>query len=208
MYLGHRMSEDLDFAIGALRLPAKKLAKVMKKLGSADCEIVDILSISDRDNFENDGLDIENYQQDWLVNGTKLTFFTFGNNEYEQSVIRSSAYEVFEGIKIASLDTIALTKCHALTKRTKSRDLFDIYHLIRDGYLSIELVVAGMQKFNPSMTYETCLHRIVEKPIQKDDEGLYPVGVEMPIEKIREFLLGKFDEFEVAATLKLSDRWR
>ena len=104
MYLGQKISENLDFAIGALRLPANKLAILMKNLESANCEIVEILSISDRDNFENDGLD---NQKDWLVNGTKLPFFTFGNNEYEQSVISSSAYEVFEGIKIASLDTIA-----------------------------------------------------------------------------------------------------
>lgn len=188
MRLGHRMSEDIDFAIGTLRLPTDKISVLMRRLNDAGCEVVDVLSESARDDFENDGLDIENYQQDWLVNGAKLTFFTFGNNEYEQKTISDSSYDVFDGIKIASLDTIAKTKCHALTKRTKSRDLFDVYHLIQVGALNVESVIAEMQKFNSSMTYETCVHRIVDKQIQADDEGLNSVGVSISIGDIRKRL--------------------
>lgn len=203
MRIGHRSSEDLDFAIGAARLPAKKIRTLLGRLAQAGFDIVDVTNPGARDDFENDGLEIENYQQDWLVGDTKLTFFTYGNNEHEQKTISESCFDVFEGIKIASIDTIAKTKCLAVTRRTKSRDLFDIYHLIQTGNLTIESVIVEMQQTNSYLSYENCVHRILEKPIQKDDEGLNPIGVDISVEKIREYLSDRIDELEIKISKKL-----
>lgn len=197
MRIGHRTSEDLDFAIGTQRLPTKKIQTLLARLEQAGFKIVDATNPGTRDDFENDGLEIENYQQDWIVNDCKLTFFTYGNTEHEQKTISESCFDVFEGIKIASIDTIAKTKCLAMTRRTKSRDLFDIYHLIETGNLTIEAVIAEMQQTNAHLNYDGCIHRLLEKPIQKDDEGLNPIGVGISVEQIREYLAEQIDKLEI-----------
>lgn len=207
MQIEHRLSEDIDFAVGTQKLPKSKIVEILRRLESADMEIVDCTSEAARDDFTNDGLDVEDYQQDWLVNGTKLTFFTYGNNAYENKIVAESSFDLFEGIKVASIDTIAKTKCHALTKRMKSRDLFDIYHLIKAGHLSMEEVIAEMQRSNPHMTYETCTHRILEKPIQADDEGLTPIDVDTSVEKIREFLTARVEELELSISTRMLQQY-
>ena len=196
MRIEHRLSEDLDFAVTAPKLPRHKIEKLLQRLASGGAEIVDITNVGARDDFIDTGFDLEDYHQDWLVNNTKLTFFTYGNNDYENKVIKESSFDVCNGVKIASIATIAKTKCHALTRRMKSRDLFDIYHLIAAGHLSMEDVVAEMQRSNLHMTFETCTHRILEKPIQADDEGLTPIGINKSIDEIRAYLAEKVGELE------------
>ncbi len=196
MQLEHRLSEDIDFAVGTLRLPKKKIGELLTRLENAGMEVVDSTSEAARDELTNDGLDVEDYHQDWLVDGAKLTFFTYGNNNYESKIIAESPFETFQGIKVASIDTIAKTKCHALTRRMKSRDLFDIYHLVKNGYLSIDGVIAEMQRSNPHMTLETCTHRLLEKPVQPDDEGLSPIGVDKTVDEIRQCLAKRVEELE------------
>lgn len=200
MQIEHRQSEDLDFATGKSKLPKHKIEKLLGRLEEEGMEVVDITDPGARDDFINDGYEIEDYQQDWLVDGTKLTFFTYGKNPYESDVISNSTYQSLESIKIASLDTIAKTKCHTLTRRMKSRDLFDVYYLIQSGHLTVEKVVAEMQKSNRHMTFETCVDRILEKPMQANDEGLVPIGVDISVQEIRDYLTPKVAELEQAIT--------
>lgn len=196
MRIGHRLSEDIDFATGALKLPVQNIAALMTLFESKGHEVIDIVDDSTRHDFINDGLDVENYHQDWLVDGVKLTFFTYGQNDYERNTINNAGFDSFEGIKIADLDAIAKTKCHVVTRRTKSRDFFDIDCLINSGILTIENVITEMQKSNPHMTYETAVFRLIEKPIQVNDEGLVSVGVEISIEQIRESLAARISAME------------
>jgi hypothetical protein len=121
--------------------------------------------------------------------------------------IKESTFDVFKGIKVASLGTIAKTKCHALTKRMKSRDLFDIYHLIKAGHLSMEEIIAEMQRCSQHMTFETCTHRILEKPMQTDDEGFFPIDIDISVDKIREFLLTKVEELELNISTRLLQQY-
>lgn len=207
MQIDHRLSEDIDFAIGTQKLPRRKIVEILKRLEAAGQEIIDFTSEAARDDFTNDGLEVEDYQQDWLVSGTKLTFFTYGNNAYENKIIAESPFDMFKGIKVASLGTIAKTKCHALTKRMKSRDLFDIYHLINAGHLSMEEVIAEMQRSSPHMTFETCTHRILEKPMQADDEGLTPIDIDISVDKIREFLTTKVEELELNISTRMLQQY-
>lgn len=208
MQIQHRVSEDIDFAVGTLKLPKQTIETLITRLEAAGMEVINATSEAARDEFDNDGLDVEDYHQDWLVDGTKLTFFTYGNNAHESKIIGESPFESFHSIRVASLDTIAKTKCHALTRRMKSRDLFDICHLIGSGHLSIADVIAEMQKSDRHMTFETCVNRLLEKPLQADDEGLMPIGVEIPLGDIRAALAQQVEDLEEDIAAALIQRYR
>lgn len=185
---GHRLSEDLDFATADARLPVDQIAGLLKELANNGCQIIDATDPGARDEFINDGLDIELYQQDWLVDGVKLTFFSYGKNQHEIETLRAAKPGLFENIPVADIDTIAKTKAQVVTRRIKSRDLFDLAHLIEDGMIKTEDIIREMQSSDPHMTYETAVYRLVNQPIQADDEGLVPVGVSANITEIRKSL--------------------
>ena len=74
VYLKHRLSEDLDFATTENKLPKKAISDFLDRLREDGCEVEDILPMAERQYAENEGCDIDDYHQDWSVDGVKLTF--------------------------------------------------------------------------------------------------------------------------------------
>ncbi|MDR2196061.1 MAG: hypothetical protein LBE50_05605 [Gallionellaceae bacterium] len=76
-------------------------------------------------------------------------------------------------------------KAQALGYRTKSRDLFDVDTMIRNGDTTIRAVIEELQQTNPYAAYETLIYRILEKPLDADDEGLGATRAQESVETIR-----------------------
>jgi hypothetical protein len=76
MHIGHRLSEDLDFAIAAPRLPRLALDGLIRILQVQGWSVARNDAEASYDEFLNAGMSLHDYQQDFLVNGVKLTFFT------------------------------------------------------------------------------------------------------------------------------------
>lgn len=197
----HRLSVDLDFATGDVSLDVCAIKKLIDAVSASGAGVVDITDPAVRDDFTDSGLDVEHYQQDWLINGVKVTFFSYGKNPIESATLRNAGYCIVDGIKVADMHTLSLTKCQVLANRTKSRDLFDVDMLIRKRHITMRNVIAEMQRANPHMTFEDVVYRIIEKPIQSNDEGLSVIGVTEDIRTIRERLANQVIEVgkEIAA---------
>lgn len=205
--LGHRNSLDLDFATSEEKLNVKNISSLIQEISKSGVSCIDVTDAGAADEFANDGLDIADYQQDWLVGDVKVQFFTYGRNSVERDALDGDEVpEYIDGIKIASLSALIKTKSHVVCKRTKSRDLFDLYTLLKDGHTTIDAILVEMQSANPYLSYENLRHRLAEKPVRGDDEGLSPVGVHMPTEDIQRELANFLDDFESRATSDLAPR--
>ena len=82
LHLGHRISEDLDFALRglgdqpALQLPRLPLEALLRSLRSAGVSIDHrYLPATDSVDFESAGMDAEDYQLEYLMDGVKVSFF-------------------------------------------------------------------------------------------------------------------------------------
>ena len=207
MWLAHRKSEDIDFAIAAAKLPRAIVDNILAGLNNPLC----ITPLSARDDFLNDGIDVDDYHQDWLVDGVKLSFFTYGSSEYHRQVLMDGSDDSRIGhITIPHVKTIARTKCHALAHRIKSRDLYDALQIINQKVMSFGEVIAEMQRSQPHLTYEMAVYRVLDWKIPETDEGLLPVGVQVSIADIRQALANekKLFEEEVAAELSATTQPR
>lgn len=203
--IGHRNSLDLDFATNSMRLDANRISRLIKAISDDGISCVDVTDVGAADEFANDGLEISDYQQDWLIGDVKVQFFAYGQNDVERAALDGDV-DFVDGIAISSIPVIAKTKAHVVCKRTKSRDLFDLLVLIKEGFVSIDSVLAEMQLANPHMSYELLRYRLAEKPILEDDEGISPVGVQISVEDIRRELGECLDDFETRAASEFSPK--
>lgn len=170
--IGHRLSEDLDFAM--LTLCREEIDAMMFSYGGIqtphDATAVDYAS--------NEGDDLYDYHLKYLLNGVKVEFFVPPFNILEKEVWTSEPTTPYEGttLKIASFKTIMYMKTSAFWNRKKYRDLFDIYYAIThvEGYDANEFIERYL-KYNITYTKEALYTKIksktdfYEKP---DDEGI------------------------------------
>ena len=168
----HRLSEDLDFAM--LELPTSEIADMMDSYSAKRIEH-DALALG---YAENDGGDLEEYHLKYILNDTKIEFFTPPFNLHEKEVWMNEPVGRYEStkLKIASFKTIIYMKSMAFWNRKKYRDLFDIHYAIVnvDGYEAKDFV-ENYLKYNITYTKKALHEKIksksefCEKPT---DEGI------------------------------------
>ncbi len=126
--IGHRISEDLDFAFPTLRLPRKRIEMLMDRLRQEKFKVERNDDPSAWDEFERDGMDLHDHQQDWLVNDcTKLSFFTLAADIAPFLPTASR-----KGPRVAEASEIFLLKSLLTADRSKSRDWLDLYVLMTE----------------------------------------------------------------------------
>ena len=169
--INHRLSEDLDFA--SLEIPVKEIESMMNGYGAKKLEH----DVTMEDYVTNDGEDIENSYMKFMLNGVKVEFFTPPFNLFEVSVWEKDKYNYYENssLKIASLDTIIYMKTMAFWNRKKYRDLFDIYFVLSENYISANKFIDDYLENN--ITYKTDnLYKKIQSTTQfykrSNDEGI------------------------------------
>lgn len=92
-----------------------------------------IFSEKRREEFEIVGEDIDDYHQDWLINGIKVTFFDNSSDAGIKDVFKEDKYETYGNIKISSVESIFKMKSLMFYSRSKVRDYFDLFVLYNSG---------------------------------------------------------------------------
>jgi hypothetical protein len=126
MHIGHRISEDLDFMTTDPKLPRASLTALVKILERNGFTVARDDDPTLYDEFLNDGLDLHDYHQLFLVDGVKVDFFSpdpdfVGMVEASRSPLP----------RVASLAELFRTKALAAATRSQSRDWIDLYVLFR-----------------------------------------------------------------------------
>ena len=172
LYLNHRLSEDLDFATTNKTLPKTDISDLLKRLEDMGSVIENILPVAAQQDAINEGVDIEDYQQDWLIDGVKLTFFTLEKENGRDKLAADHGKAWKNKLRLASLDTLFVTKTLVLTDRHAMRDNFDMHALMSQEGYSYNDVLDAYKTFRPYASLKISENRLLSKDYPLTDPGL------------------------------------
>ena len=172
VYLKHRLSEDLDFATTEKKLPREAIYNLLNRLSEDGCVIEDILPMAERQYAENEGCDIDDYHQDWSVDGVKLTFFTLSMENGREKLAEDPGEEWSKNLRLASLKTLFITKALVLADRHAMRDNFDMYVLLQRDDFSYADVIEVFKAYRPYTDLKIPFNRLRSSDYPLTDPGL------------------------------------
>jgi predicted nucleotidyltransferase component of viral defense system len=199
--IGHRISEDLDVVYQGQRLPSTRLSALVKSLENSGFFLLATDDPGAAFEFEVAGLDLRDYQQDFLVNEkVKLTFFT--PDQPLSAVLDPTSSET---IRVASLDELFASKALICASRSTIRDWFDLRTLISDHGYSIADMQAVFERVNDLRNFDLALQRLCSATPGAGDPGLAAILTEPPsANEVAEFFRAKRAEFEAGQASRLA----
>lgn len=198
---GHRVSLDFDFAQFGGILPGFRIDQLLARLKREGCKTQQITTSSEISQFKiNSGKNLLDYVRDYVINGVKVTFFVHGKNDCQYEYYQSATKIKEPGMNfdILGIEGLKVAKTLVLADRVRSRDLYDLYVLMRDydySMSSLETVVKELATLDDIEHYKAIMRR--EIPLDKDDEGLEAVGLESDPEKMYDFFNEMINKYEV-----------
>lgn len=170
LHSGHRQSEDLDFAFTGVRLPRAAIRRIIDRVVEQGFEASRATDETAILYWENEGEDLEAHQQDWTVNGVRITFVASDSRE-RGAFLKRHAVPAFGNIKALDLDGLFEMKSRLLTRRTASRDIFDLWHFLAHEGRTMEEVVAFAKEEDNYYTLDLIRHRLLPSAPPKLDPG-------------------------------------
>lgn len=203
LQIGHRLSEDLDFATLESKLPAARLDALMAVLEAEGRQVSLLTPQSQIESFRiNSGRKLLNYARDYVVDGAKLTFFARGSSAPPNQLAwlaQSSKSSSGKGFAVLGLAGLFAMKALVLADRARSRDLFDLMVLIRDNGFTIDEALRLAGTLAPIEKRDIERHKAVMTgviPLDAEDEGFDSIGLAVGIEDIYAFFGGEVDRYE------------
>jgi predicted nucleotidyltransferase component of viral defense system len=200
--LAHRLSEDLDFAMEDKRLDRRAIRRVIGALGKEGMALTQYPHDHERQRFETDDLDLDDYQQDYSASGVKLSFFIpeYPRTQSDAIIGRPDPLEGVDtgSISVASLKTLAIMKSLLLGQRITTRDMFDVVALVKHGALTYAQVFDWQN--SRSLGYDWLRSRLLQATQPRNDPGVQPLDKTIPADFIalKEQLVAAMDLYEQA----------
>jgi hypothetical protein len=116
--INHRLSEDIDFCKWKTtnsEIPKVNRFQIQNELSNLGIEKINIL---------------DEFHVDYTVNGVKITFFC--NGMYKNPA-QLQTTNFINNIKLPDINSIGIMKLEAMKHRSKLRDYFDIYSILKAG---------------------------------------------------------------------------
>ncbi|HVC30856.1 MAG TPA: nucleotidyl transferase AbiEii/AbiGii toxin family protein [Steroidobacteraceae bacterium] len=192
--IAHRRSADLDFAFSSKQLPRRRIDGLLDDL-RAEHEIIALANVAAERDFLDSGLEISDYQRDYSVGGVKVTFFTPDPAKLGEALRGDLGVHGLTRIRVADLDSLFRMKAVTLNSRTATRDLFDVYTLVRKhGYREEDIFgYARLFDFSP----DTLKTRLRHARRRADDPGIeVPDGVPPTFEQLQAFFVEAVNRVE------------
>jgi hypothetical protein len=203
---GHRLSEDLDFACPGAHLDRIAIGKILNGLRHAGFDPRLMPNEDARQEAEIGGLDLDDFQQDWEADGTKITFVALAAVD-PTGTLKDAPSIPCGTIRVATPETVFSLKALALTDRTRSRDLFDVwFFLTRLGY-SMERFAAEVARMKRNYPFESVKGRLVSPVIPKFDPGFQPL-IDGPrtVDELVDELRMIVDAYEIREATRFAER--
>jgi predicted nucleotidyltransferase component of viral defense system len=210
LIIGHRLSNDLDFAFYGDQLPTGQIDSLVSELKALGVPIQLITDANAISSFRiATGKRLLNYARDYIVGDTKLTFFAMGSKQTPIFVdyLKQARFLQLENVSfsILGLDGLKATKAVVIGQRTRSRDLYDLLVLARDHSYSVELILQDAQQYgtNDDPEYYKAVLR-GDIPLDQDDEGLEAVGVQVSLDDIYAYFDERLSQLEIAEAERIA----
>lgn len=217
LQIGHRLSEDLDFAVFGSKIPATRIDALMAGLEKEGRAVSLLTPQSSIERFKiNTGKRLLDYARDYVVDSAKMTFFARGAGEgvtQEQLDWLAAAPRAHygKGFDVLGVEGVFAMKALLLADRARSRDLFDLMALIQNHGYSLDQALGMVKKLAPIERRDIERHKAVMTgaiPLDPEDEGFERIGVKLPIEDIYSFFEEQVAGFERRLAHTTMDRAR
>lgn len=194
LHIGHRSSQDLDFVSLSPHLPRRQINWLLDKLRTQHT-VEPVPNVAAEQDFLNDGLEFADYQQDYAINGVKLSFFVPDSARLANSLRTESGVADLQRIKVLDRDSLFLMKALTLNNRILTRDLYDVFVLLeKHGYKPPEIFKAA-NEFGYSA--ESLKQRLIGARKRRDDPGLEALTAETPsFEQLRAYFVAQINKLE------------
>ena len=191
----HRLSEDLDFAFHGQQLPRGSLAALTPSASAQGFTFTRDDDAAALQEFSSGGLELHDYQQDFLVNGlVKVSFFA-----PDAPVLRSLAPPDPTKPRLATLQELFKTKCLVSALRSKSRDWLDLFLLLRDHGFTMRDYAEAFRAAGADGQRDLSWQRLCSGAPQRGDEGFAHLLKNAPtVEEMKQFFIAQRDLLEVA----------
>lgn len=190
----HRSSADLDFVFATARLPRRRIAALVDTLRSG--HRVDVIpDVAAEHDFIDSGQGLADYQQDYSVDGVKVTFFVPDPPNLRESLEGGRGVAGLRNIQVVDIDTLFIMKAVTLNSRITTRDLFDLHTLIEQhGHAAAEIFEAA-GRFNYSA--DVLKARLLHASRRRDDPGVEtPSGIAPTFEQLKAYFTAAIHRLE------------
>ncbi len=207
LLIGHRLSEDLDFFYFKEEMPSQEIKIVLANLKDAGFSVLNIMDQARISQARINGINLENYIQEYAINGVKISFCAMSKGGISRRAYFSSSIPMNHdgAFNIPSLNTLFESKSVVLMDRVKSRDLFDLMTLITQHNFTIENILDAIVRIDNRDINEaqSAIEVLVGNvPIDKDDPGFESIDLNVSIEDVYDILKEKVNEYEQSLSLE------
>lgn len=196
LQIGHRISEDLDFAVFGPKIPAARIDALMAGL-EKEGRVVSLLTPhSSIERFKiNTGKRLLDYARDYVVDGVKMTFFARGAGQGVTQaqldwLAAAPRAHAGKGFDVLGIEGVFAMKALLLADRARSRDLFDLMALIQNHGYTLDQALGFVKELAPIEYRDIERHKAVLTgaiPLDPEDEGFERIGVKLSMEEIYAF---------------------
>lgn len=203
MHLSHRISEDLDLLTHSAQLPRASINGLVRILSENGFTVERNDDAAAYEEFLIAGKSLHDYQQDFLVDGVKVSLLT------PISDIASMVAPSSEPIpRVASLREIFGCKTIASADRCVSRDWLDLYVMFRDcGFTLADFRNVFHGVLGPDLRISIAFQNLCRGSRSLTDPG-YEALMENPpsLKEISEYFSHMRAEYETTATIEAFKR--
>ncbi len=198
--IGHRLSEDLDFAFFADTLPVQNINNLLSKLSEQGLTANLLIPQGQISQARINGFNLLDYVQDYNINGVRVSFFTFdkggkARKEYFKNVPKKDIGAAF---KIFGINEVFESKCVVLRDRAKSRDLYDLMYLLQNHNYDIKDIFNNIEKIDAPLEGANPIKEVLigNVPIDANDPGLSIIKGSVNIEDIHQYFSKEVNQYE------------
>jgi len=201
LQINHRISLDFDFAQFGGTLHGPAIDQLISRLKQEEHQAQIITSPAEISQFKiNRGMNLLDYARDYVIDGVKVTFFIHGKNSVQKTFYQKTEKinENDMSFDILGIDGLKAAKTLVFADRVRSRDLYDLYILMRDHSYSLDnlfSIVRELGTIDDPEHYKAIMRG--EIPLDNDDEGLEAVDLYTGIEQIYEYFNQIIDDYEI-----------
>lgn len=200
LQLGHRSSLDFDFAQFGGTLPGQTIDNLISRLKQEEHQAQMITSPAQISQFKiNHGINLLDRARDYVIDDVKVTFFVHGKNNLQEEFYQTAdkVHETGMHFNILGIEGLKVAKTLVLADRVRSRDLYDLYILMRDQSYSLDTlfsIVKELGTIDDPEHYKAIMRG--EIPLDENDEGLEAVDLYTGIEQVYEYFNHAIDKYE------------
>lgn len=187
----------------------------MDELAAGGSTIESLITSGQKVAFKiNTSENLDDYIQDYLIDGAKVTFHSRNENDRPKPQIEflKSAPKVSVskgGFDVLGVAGLLVMKSIVVYDRVKSRDIYDLMVLTRDHGYTLDDVFAAIDAYQPIRNKDPEHFKCVVTsviPLDKDDEGFASIRLRVKMDDIYKYFKKLINDYEVRAVNELRSR--